>query len=252
MMATATKRHKELGRDKAYEQILADIIFGELPAGASVDEKGLAERYGIGLASVREALYRLSLEGLIERISRRGTRIAALDLAGLHAVFEARVLLEERGAALAAERATAADIRAMKEALAGYETVIRNRQFRTLVLMDRRFHQALAAATKNPALAKTVDWLHKDAMRFWYFGLLRLPVNEVKADIAGHLAIVAAIERRDAPAAAAAMRRVLGHFPDMVRAFMSGAILNQEKLNDGRGKAGWRQRKRSEKAAAAP
>ncbi len=146
-----SKRRKELGRDKAYERILAGIIFGELPAGGSVDEKGLALRYGIGLASVREALSRLSLEGLIERISRRGTRIAALDLSGLHAVFEARVVIEERCAALAAERADAADIRAMKDAFAGYEAVIRNRDFRTLVRMDIAFHHALAAACEEPA-----------------------------------------------------------------------------------------------------
>ena len=243
--------HKELGRDKAYERILADIIFGELPAGGSVDEKGLAQRYGIGLASVREALTRLALEGLIERISRRGTRIAALELSGLHAVFEARVVLEERCAALAAERANAADIRAMKDAFAGYDAVIRNREFRTLVQMDSRFHRALAEASKNPSLAKMLVCLHKDAMRFWYFGLLRLPANDVRADIASHLAVVAAIERRDPAAAAAAMRKVLGHFPDMVRTFMSGAMLDQqERPTNERGKAGWRLRKRSEKAPA--
>ena len=251
-----TKRPKELGRDKAYEQILADIIFGGLPAGASVDEKSLALRYGIGLASVREALQRLSLEGLIERISRRGTRIAALELGRLHAVFEARVIVEERCAALAAERAGPADIRAMKEAFAGYETVIRNREFRTLVLMDRKFHTALGTASKNPPLAKMQELLHKDAMRFWYFGLLRLDPAEIRADIASHLAIVAAVERRDPSAAAAAMREVLGHFPDMVRTFMSGAMLYQherpadERHKNERRKAAWRLRKRPEKAPA--
>jgi DNA-binding GntR family transcriptional regulator len=243
------KRPKELGRDKAYERILADIMFGELPPGGSIDEKGMAARYGIGLASVREALHRLSLEGLIERISRKGTRIAALDLSGLHAVFEARVMLEERCAALAAERATATDIRAMKDAFTGYEAVIRAREFRTLVQMDRRFHHALAASSKNPSLVKMHRWLHDDAMRFWYFGLLRLNPAEIKADIASHLTIVAAVERRDPVAAAAAMREVLGHFPDMVRIFMSGAMLNQQEgTTRERGKDHWRLRKRPEKA----
>ena len=260
------RQPKELGRDKAYECMLADIMFGELPPGGSVDEKSLALRYGIGLASVREALYRLSLEGLIERISRRGTRIAALELSGLYAVFEARVILEERCAALAAERADGSDIRAMRDAFLGYEAVIRNREFRTLVAMDRRFHGALAAAAKNPSMVKMQAWLHKDAMRYWYFGLPRLDPNEVRSDIASHLAIVTAIERRNPAAAAAAMREVLGHFPDMVRTFMSGAMLYQrEESNNGRGKiernkaernktergkAHWRLRKRSEKAPA--
>src|SRR5581483_6225816 len=203
---------------------------------------------------------------MIERIARRGTRVAALDLSGLHAVFEARVLLEERCAALAAERADAADIRAMRDAFAGYETMIRNREFRTLVAMDRQFHRALAAATKNPSLMKMQAWLHKDAMRFWYFGLSRLDPNEVRADIASHLAIVAAIERRNSAAAAKAMREVLGHFPDMVRAFMSGAMHHQreggknersgiernkiDRSKSERGKTHWRLRKRPEKAPA--
>lgn len=257
---------KELGRDRAYECMLADIMFGELPPGSSVDEKSLAQRYGIGLASVREALYRLALEGLIERISRRGTRIAALELSGLHAVFEARVILEERCAALAAERADLSDIRALKDAFAGYEAVIRNRDFRTLVAMDRRFHGALAAACKNPSMVKMLAWLHKDAMRYWYFGLPRLDPNAIRADIASHLSIVTAIERRNPSAASAAMREVLGHFPDMVRTFMSGAMLNswegskhergkleRNKIERGkteRGKAHWRLRKRPEKAPA--
>ena len=251
-----SKRRKELGRDRAYERILAGIIFGELPAGGSVDEKGLALRYGIGLASVREALARLSLEGLIERISRRGTRIAALDPPGCTPCSRRAVVIEERCAAMAAERADAADIRAMKDAFAGYEAVIRSRDFRTLVRMDIAFHHALAAASKNPPLGKMLICLHKDAMRFWYFGLLRLPAGEVRADIASHLAIVAAIERRDPAAAAAAMREVLGHFPDMVRSFMSGVMLNQqerpanERGKTERGKTAWRLRKRSEKAAA--
>ena len=51
--------------------------------------------------------------------------------------------------------------------------------------------------------------------------------------------------------AADAMRKVLGHFPDMVRTFMSGAMLDQqERPANERGKTAWRLRKRSEKAPA--
>jgi DNA-binding GntR family transcriptional regulator len=242
---------KALGREKAYALLLDDIMFGDLPPGGPIEEKGLAKRYGLGVASVRDALARLAIEGLIERVARRGTRVAPLDLSGLYSVFEARVMVESRCAALAAERATASDLREMKEALAGYEAVIKARDFRQLVHMDRRFHRALAAASKNRSLAKVHDWLHNDAMRFWYLGLQHLDPMDVRADIALHLTVIVAIERRDPAAAAAATRNVLGHFPDTVRTFMSGAISSQQEgRTNERGKAAWRHRKRPEKAAA--
>ena len=68
----------ELQKSKAYEQILLDIILGALPPNARLDEQGLAERYGVGLAGVRDALGRLSLEGLVQRRSRSGTTIAPM------------------------------------------------------------------------------------------------------------------------------------------------------------------------------
>ena len=55
---------------------------------------------------MRDALYRLSLEELVERQPRIGTRIPDLGLREMQDVFEARVLIEGDCAALAAERAS--------------------------------------------------------------------------------------------------------------------------------------------------
>ena len=93
-----------------------------------------------------------------------------------------------------------------------------HREFRTLVQMDIAFHRALAAAAKNPPLAKMLICLHKDAMRFWYFGCCACPPARCAPDIASHLAIVAAIERRDpAQAAGGHAPRCSGTFSDMVQ-----------------------------------
>jgi DNA-binding GntR family transcriptional regulator len=210
-------------RNTAYERLLDAIIFGELKPGSSADEKFLAEHLGIGVTAVRDALYRLSLEGIVERQPRIGTRITDLGLREMQDVFEARVLIEGGCASLAAERADADDIAAMKAALDGFEGVIERREFRVLVGMDQRFHRALAAATKNRQIEQKVVQLHDAACRFWYFGLHRMEMRVILADIAAHLDVVTAIERRDAAAAGSAMRAVLGHFPDTVRLFFSTA-----------------------------
>jgi DNA-binding GntR family transcriptional regulator len=240
--ATANKR------DTAYESVLSAIIFGDLPPGTTIDERRISERFGHGLAAVRDALSRLAQEGLIERSPRVGTTVAGLSIQDMQNVFEARETLEGRCGALAAVRANADDIAALKATFIGYEQVIQRRDFRTLVAMDRAFHRAVALATYNDQLIQIVTRLHKNASRFWYFGLTKLDSATVLADIRSHLDVVAAIERRDAPSAERAMQTVLGHFPNSVMTFFSvAAPLRQEKRADERNRMVWRNGRRTQK-----
>jgi GntR family transcriptional regulator, rspAB operon transcriptional repressor len=238
-------------RQGAYDRILSAIIFGDLPPSSSVDEKKLARAFNLGIAAVRDALYRLSLEGLIERQPRIGTRIPDLGLRELQDVFEARVMLEGSCAALAAQRASPEHIAAMRAAFVGYEEAIRRRDFRRLVLMDVAFHRVLGAASHNKQIEKQVTLLHNNASRFWYFGLPRLDPVVLRADIAAHLEVVDAVEARDAARAEQAMRAVLGHFPESVRLYLTGAMSIKEERSDVRSEVDRREHKRPPKSARA-
>lgn len=211
-------------RDSSYEIILSALIFGDLAPGSAVDEKQLARRFSINLAGVRDALHRLSLEGLVERQPRIGTRIPDLGLRELQEVFEARVLIEGDCAALCAVRASPQELAAMCSAFDGYADAIRDRDFRRLVRMDQLFHRTMAAACHNTLIQKQVTVLHNNASRFWYFGLPRLQPAVLRADIDMHLKVVDAMKRRDAASAKVAMSAVLGHFPDNVRDFLNGPL----------------------------
>lgn len=216
-------------RQDAYERVLNAIIFGEIMPDVAIDEKNLAIQLGIGLAGMRDALNRLSLEGLVQRHARIGTRVAGLSINDLQEVFEVRLLIESRCAALAAERATAADIEALKTAFNGFEKVIQLRKFRELVAMDQKFHRRLAASTYNTQLQNIVVVMHNSASRFWYFGLSKLPPDSIIDDIHGHFKVVSAIERRDPEAAAEAIRLVLGHFPESVSTFFGQPQLQRHR-----------------------
>jgi GntR family transcriptional regulator, rspAB operon transcriptional repressor len=238
-------------RESAYETIVSAIIFGDLPPGSATDEKMLARTLGLNLAAVRDALYRLSLEGLVERQPRIGTRIPDLGIRDMQEVFEARVLLEGACAALTAERAAADEIAAMRAAFSGYEQAIERRDFRWLVRMDQTFHRTLAAASRNKLVERQVILLHNNALRFWYFGLPRINPRALRNDIQAHLHVVDAIERRDVAAARRAMGTVLGRFPEHVRVFLTGTVLLKEGRSSGKSGTDRRQRKRSQKGARA-
>ncbi|NIR32640.1 MAG: GntR family transcriptional regulator [Gammaproteobacteria bacterium] len=84
----------ELKRDLIYERLLHDIICRRIAAGSRIDEALIAERDAAGRAGVRDALYRLSLEGRVTRRPRPGTFVTELSVFELQQAFELRVQLE--------------------------------------------------------------------------------------------------------------------------------------------------------------
>lgn len=214
-----------LQKARAYEVMLLDIIVGALRPGARLDEAALSERYEVGLASIRDALGRLALEGLVVRRPRIGTSVAPLDLIEIRQAFEARCLIEPHCAALAARRATAAEIEVICGAFDGAATAHRNRDYPALVAMDQTFHRAVAAGSHNPSLVRVVRLLHHKAARYWMHTLMVGPPPQDAEDENPHLAVARAIAARDPAGAARAMHAALVTFPDEVgRAAASGAM----------------------------
>jgi DNA-binding GntR family transcriptional regulator len=214
----------DLKRDAVYEQVLLDIICAELRPGERVDEIALAERYRAGRAGIRDTLYRLALEGLVERRPRLGTVVANPSVIELQQVFQLRVQIEGQCAALAARNARKDEIEAINRAFADADRAIAAADWRSVVRFDRAFHHAMAAAAHNVWLERTLLTLHNSALRFWHYALPRRPVDAVKGEIAGHLEVAAAIAARDPAGAQAAMRTVLGEFPATVQGLFSDAL----------------------------
>jgi DNA-binding GntR family transcriptional regulator len=206
----------ELRKAQAYEQILLDIILGVLQPGARLDEQALAEHYGAGLAGIRDALGRLSLEGMVVRRARSGTTVTALDPTDLREGFEARALIEPHCAALAARNATDEQLSRILTAFDGGEAAALTKDNTALVAMDQRFHATIARASGNTALARALIPLQHKAARFWVFSMNNAPVEERLEDVALHRLVAARIAARDPEGARLAMMRVLDTLPDNV------------------------------------
>ncbi|MVA27387.1 GntR family transcriptional regulator (plasmid) [Agrobacterium vitis] len=213
-------RAGKLLRTDAYERLLIAIITGEIEAGSRVDEKQLMKQYGLGQAAVRDALFRLDLEGLVERHPRIGTRVAELGLRELQDVYEARLLLESYAAALGAVRGTPEDFAAIRGAFAQHADAVERRDIHKMVEIDWAFHRALARASQNQQIEVALRRLHNNACRFWCFGLKRASSTEMHQQRQYHLDIVDAMEARDMAGIEAAIRKASGYSPD--RNFLVG------------------------------
>ena len=159
--------------DNIISEIKDKIIQGELKDGdmlASQDE--LAKTMGVSRASLREALNRLELMGLIESIQGRGTFVRtiahtdfmnpltsflAMDQESALDILEARGYIEGAVAALAANNASEDDLKKLENVLNRMEQAARSDDLKSFIAMDVRFHMLVAECSKNRVMAKIAE-----------------------------------------------------------------------------------------------
>ena len=103
--------------ERAYAALRSDIIEWRLTPGTVLGEVELSERLGVSRTPIREALAKLSAEGLAKPQSGRGVVVSEISLDHLDELFELRSALECRAAELAAQRGDPAVFRALYEQL---------------------------------------------------------------------------------------------------------------------------------------
>ena len=78
-----------------YDQLRRDLLGGTLEPGSRLAIEALCERYATSQTPLREALNRLTADGLVQRREQRGFAVAAISAADLAEITQARCWLEE-------------------------------------------------------------------------------------------------------------------------------------------------------------
>jgi DNA-binding GntR family transcriptional regulator len=211
--------------DDAYQAIKARILSLELRPGLFINEQTLSDVIGIGRMPVHQAVHRLKTEGLLDVIARKGIVIRATSLNELRALLEARGAVEPSIAALAAERADARQIKAMRRLLAQSRAHLdQQRDRHRFMELDRAFHQAVAEAAANTVLAEAQRPLHERSVRVW---MVRVWAPDgLKMTQYEHERILEGIADHDPAAARSAMTEHL----DKLRARIIEGITLNDKL----------------------
>lgn len=197
---------------EAYRAIKDMIVSLELPPAALLDERGLAERLGVGLTPVRQALRRLEWESLVVILPRRGTLVADLNDSDLGRIYELRSVLEPQAAELAAERGTPEQRAALAAVIAAMHAELARPtpDRRVLIALDRDLHRQIWAMAGNEMLEQTLEWLFSHVLRRWNVSIDR---NESLGSVMQmHDEIADAIVAGEAQQARAAMTRHVAGF----------------------------------------
>lgn len=98
MLKPVVKRSAE---DLALDAVRAYIVSGDAGLGARLTEQRLADDLGISRATVRTALHRLAVEGLVQQVAYSGWHVIRLDARDVRELFTLRAVLEGLAARLA-------------------------------------------------------------------------------------------------------------------------------------------------------
>lgn len=80
--------------EQVYQELAARIVSGRYPGGAKLTEEELCREFGISRTPVREALFKLEAEEMIEALPRRGVRVRVHDAESARELFACRRDLE--------------------------------------------------------------------------------------------------------------------------------------------------------------
>jgi DNA-binding GntR family transcriptional regulator len=201
--------------DKAYATLRDDIIEWRLAPGTVLAEVEQSERLGVSRTPVREALSRLSAEGLTTAAGGRGVVVTDISLEDIDEMFELRETLEGKAAALAAERGERSVFAGLHAELLRAPEMISDsdparHEYYALV---GRLDEAIDAAISNSYLAQAMRSLRVHLVR-----VRRLAADDaprLHAAAVEHAAIAEAIAAGNARLAEAAttlhLHRSLAH-----------------------------------------
>lgn len=195
--------------DDVYDAVLGLLMDRVIDPGARVNIDAVARDLDVSPTPVREALTRLEAEGLVAKRALKGYVAAPLlDASGLRDLYDMRELLEPEAARRASTRLDddtetelAESVAQMRAASAPDEDES-FRNYRRFIDEDLRFHHLIAEHAESPLLAEAIVRLRS------HMHLYRLNFrHDFEDDTANeHERILDALRRRDADAAAEAMR----------------------------------------------
>ena len=231
MQSVVKPEFEAIRKQRVHEEVakqIEQVILKKLSPGDKLPaERELAEMLGVSRSSIRDAIRRLEMVGLVEPRQGAGTVVREVSNEALVSpltnviahkrqlvgeLMDFRKMLEPPMAARAATHGSPEEIRRMEEILRRQDAKVRGGQL--AVEEDSEFHYAIALASGNSVVVKVMDVV-MDLLRETRSRSLQSAGRPQKS-LAGHRKILSAIKRHDGPAAEAAMLQHLNDVAEMV------------------------------------
>ena len=173
-------------------EIRQRILSGDLAPGEVLRQEALADELGVSRVPIREAITRLTSEGLLTNVPHKGAYVAELSIDEVRETFDIRLRLEPWIFSEAIARITEAEI-AKAERLVMEMDQAGSAMWGQL---NWRFHETLYLPAQRDITVQLLRVLHDRSDRYFRFQVVQVPIREQSHE--EHMALIAACRKRDA------------------------------------------------------
>jgi DNA-binding GntR family transcriptional regulator len=191
-----------------YSALRDDIISLRRKPMDLLNEKELEAQFGVSRTPIREAMLRLSDDGLVDVFPQSGTFVSRIPRRALYEAILVRKALEDTTVSIAVEKITPPGIRALERNLADLSACVRDDDVAVFHVVDNDFHKLISDIAGFPGIWAIIQQVkvHSDRYR-----LLTLPQEgRLARVIEEHSVVVDCIRKGDRAGAASAMGFHLG------------------------------------------
>lgn len=194
---------RETLQDFVYSRVKALILNGELEPGRTITMRSLATAFSVSHMPVREALQRLTAERALTLVAGRSMGIPPLSIERLEDLRRVRLEVEGMAATWAAGNIDDARLHDLERLCAQLDSAVSSNDVRSYLRCNCELHFTVYRAAGSPTLMAMIEplWLQISP----YFSLLHGSGNFIESNRC-HRALIAALGRRDADGARAAVR----------------------------------------------
>lgn len=231
-------RKQRVLSDEAYTEIKRKIVTLELRPGQRIDDHELSAELSISRTPVREALFRLGSEGLIDIDTTPGFLVKPVGVQDTASLFEAHYVITTAVAMMAARRATTEQLDELEEAGQVVEAAIADRDYFGITAANASLHIAEAKVAGNPYMEQMATMIHDQGQRLAYlcFG----GAVEFRKDLEHHFQLVVedhrafleALRAHDADEAVARAQEHVHRFRSRVQTYMATDAITGFELSD--------------------
>lgn len=168
------------------------ILSGDLAPGEVLRQEALADELGVSRVPIREAITRLTGEGLLTKVPHKGAYVAELSIEEVQETFEIRLRLEPWLFSQAIPHITDAEI-AKAEKLVGEMDDAESGVWGQL---NWRLHETLYLPARRDITLQMLRGLHDRSDRYFRFQVVQVPIREQSHE--EHMSLIDACRKRDA------------------------------------------------------
>ncbi len=212
-------------REKVYGYVRERILSGEIAPGERLVEMKIASEVGTSRTPIREAFHSLEREGLIDSIPRVGYVVRSIREEEVEEICAIRLVIEALAVRWALQKAHKKLVKDLKKNMIRAEQLLEKEQYSDFVEIDAAFHEVIARCSGSDRLLELAQTLRRHMLRYRAKSIFS--EDTVVKAIAGHKAILAAIEDGDPDAVEEAIKVHLDQSKDSCIRYSSSNRIEQ-------------------------